>query len=143
MFRLPQAGGDLSLLSKGLLKLHTQATVHDGGLTCSDVDGGSHVPVAKAIRERASDHITFGKATKIIHASAYNPSLVNQLCGLERRTARSGKDSIDHAPGAHDDLANAAAGALTMAAAERGPIRIGAATLERFARPIRRPLYIP
>lgn len=42
--------------------------------------------------------------------------LVAQFCGLERRTARGGRDSIDHAPGAHDDLANAAAGALLLAA---------------------------
>jgi hypothetical protein len=42
--------------------------------------------------------------------------LVAQICGLERRTARGGKDSIDHAPHAHDDLANAAAGALVLAA---------------------------
>jgi hypothetical protein len=40
-----------------------------------------------------------------------NERLVNQLCGLERRVARSGKDSIDHTPGMHDDLANAVAGA--------------------------------
>ena len=40
--------------------------------------------------------------------------LVNQLCGLERRTARSGKDSIDHGPGSHDDLANAVAGAADL-----------------------------
>ena len=35
--------------------------------------------------------------------------LVNQLCSLERRTARGGRDLIDHPqhPGAHDDLANA------------------------------------
>ena len=33
--------------------------------------------------------------------------LIAQLCSLERRTARGGRDSIDHAPGAHDDLANA------------------------------------
>ncbi len=45
------------------------------------------------------------------------PRLASQLCGLERRTARSGRDSIDHAPGAHDDLANVAAGALLLAAA--------------------------
>src|SRR3974377_162786 len=32
--------------------------------------------------------------------------LITQLCSLERRVARSGRDSIDHAPGAHDDLAN-------------------------------------
>ncbi len=41
--------------------------------------------------------------------------MVNQLCGLERKTGRSGKDSIDHAPGCHDDVANAVAGALTLA----------------------------
>ena len=33
--------------------------------------------------------------------------LISQLTTLERRTARSGRDSIDHAPGAHDDVANA------------------------------------
>ena len=37
-----------------------------------------------------------------------------QLAGLERRTTRSGKDSIDHAPGGHDDVINAAAGALVF-----------------------------
>jgi len=36
---------------------------------------------------------------------------VAQICGMERRTGRSGKDSIDHAPNGHDDLANAVAGA--------------------------------
>ena len=41
-----------------------------------------------------------------------NKRLASQLCSLERRTGRGGKDSIDHAPGAHDDLANAVAGAL-------------------------------
>jgi hypothetical protein len=39
--------------------------------------------------------------------------MVAQICGLERRTGRSGKDSIDHAPHAHDDLANCVAGAAT------------------------------
>lgn len=42
--------------------------------------------------------------------------LVSQLCNLERRTARGGKDSIDHPPRAHDDVINAAAGALVLAA---------------------------
>ena len=40
-----------------------------------------------------------------------NPRLVVQLCGLERRVGRGGRDSIDHRPGAHDDVANAVAGA--------------------------------
>jgi len=38
--------------------------------------------------------------------------LLAQLCGLERRVARGGRDSVDHRPGAHDDIANAMAGAL-------------------------------
>jgi len=41
--------------------------------------------------------------------------LLTQLVGLERRTARGGRDSIDHPPGAHDDLANAAAGLAAVA----------------------------
>jgi hypothetical protein len=41
--------------------------------------------------------------------------LVARICGLERRTGRSGKDSIDHVPNGHDDLANAAAGAAAAA----------------------------
>jgi hypothetical protein len=45
-----------------------------------------------------------------------NARLAAQLCGLERRTARGGRDSIDHTLGAYDDLANAAAGALVAAA---------------------------
>jgi hypothetical protein len=45
--------------------------------------------------------------------------LTNQLCNLERRVARSGKDSIDHGPGSHDDLANAVAGAADLASGRR------------------------
>lgn len=49
-----------------------------------------------------------------------NPRLVDQLCSLERRTARGGKDSIDHPnqPDAHDDVANAAAGVLLKVSTE-------------------------
>jgi hypothetical protein len=43
--------------------------------------------------------------------------LLAQLAGLERRTARGGKDSIDHGPSGHDDVANAVCGALLLAAA--------------------------
>lgn len=42
-----------------------------------------------------------------------HPRLLSQLVSLERRTSRAGKDSIDHAPGQHDDVANAVAGCLT------------------------------
>jgi hypothetical protein len=41
--------------------------------------------------------------------------LISQLCSLERRTGRSGRDAVDHRSGQHDDKANAAAGALVCA----------------------------
>jgi hypothetical protein len=44
-----------------------------------------------------------------------NDRLVSQLAGLERRTARSGRDTIDHMQGGHDDIANAAAIACVLA----------------------------
>jgi hypothetical protein len=44
-----------------------------------------------------------------------NNRLVGQLIGLERRVRTAGRDLIDHAPGGHDDLANAVAGALLEA----------------------------
>ena len=43
------------------------------------------------------------------------PRMFSQFLGLERRTARGGRDSIDHAPGGHDDIANAVGGALVLA----------------------------
>jgi hypothetical protein len=44
-----------------------------------------------------------------------HPRCAGQLIGLERRTARSGKDSIDHQPGGHDDVCNAVAGVAVIA----------------------------
>jgi hypothetical protein len=45
-----------------------------------------------------------------------HPRLLGQFLGLERRVGRSGRDTIDHAPHAHDDLSNSASGALVLAA---------------------------
>ena len=44
-----------------------------------------------------------------------NKKMINQIINLERRTARSGKDSIDHPPGAFDDLPNVVAGSFCAA----------------------------
>jgi hypothetical protein len=41
-----------------------------------------------------------------------HPRLIAQLCSLERRTARSGRDTVDHPPHAHDDLSNVTAGVI-------------------------------
>lgn len=43
-------------------------------------------------------------------------SLVNQIANLERRVARGGRESIDHPPHGHDDLANAVAGVIALCA---------------------------
>lgn len=49
-----------------------------------------------------------------------NKRLVGQLKSLERRTRGSGKDLVDcFYPGSHDDLINAGAGALVLAAEKR------------------------
>ena len=44
-----------------------------------------------------------------------NQRMVTQFVGLERRTSRAGKDTVDHAPGSHDDVANSVAGVLVLA----------------------------
>jgi hypothetical protein len=53
-----------------------------------------------------------------------HPKLISQLSNLERRTARSGKDSIDHAPNSHDDVANAVAGVVWCVGAKAGGFKI-------------------
>jgi hypothetical protein len=52
------------------------------------------------------------------------PRLKTQFCILERKVAFGGKDSIGHPPGGHDDVANAAAGALVRAARKRPAVAL-------------------
>lgn len=68
-----------------------------------------------------------------------NDRLISQLVGLERRTSRGGRDSIDHAPNAHDDLANAVAGASSLVAAGKAPVLISENALAWSRQPDRRP----
>jgi hypothetical protein len=72
-----------------------------------------------------------------------NPRLMAQLCGLERRTSRAGKDTIDHGPGAHDDIANSAAGALLLAAGRRSPLILSGEQLQRIAQMPQRNRFAP
>jgi len=51
--------------------------------------------------------------------------LKTQIVGLERRTARGGRDIIDHMPGAHDDVANAVLGLvaeMALVGGEESPV---------------------
>ena len=48
------------------------------------------------------------------------PRSINQLCNLECRTARGGRDTIDHAPNGQDDCANVIAGCAAILAEKGG-----------------------
>lgn len=77
------------------------------------------------------------------------PELLRELRGLERKRGSSGRDRVDHRPGAHDDQANAVAGLLSLL--PDGPVQPenalislewitraqtkGVEILERFGRP--------
>ncbi len=81
----------------------------------------------RGITYRVSDHTKsdlYREVLPAINAAKVelldHKRLKTQLCGLERHVARTGQDTIDHAPGGHDDTANAVSGALVLAARYRG-----------------------
>jgi len=65
-----------------------------------------------------------------------NRRLYMQLVGLERRTARSGRDSVDHAPNGTDDLANSVCGVLVGLDLDRRPALIKRQQLLDDERPV-------
>jgi hypothetical protein len=81
----------------------------------------------EAFRKRSIEYVTASKPKSEIYLSLLpainsrrcdlldNERVIAQLCGLERRTARGGRDTIDHRPGAHDDSCNSAGGAIVIA----------------------------
>jgi hypothetical protein len=66
-----------------------------------------------------------------------NVRLIRQLCSLERRTTRGGRDIIDHPPGAgsHDDLVNAIAGVSSILLSRKAPLQISDAVVARSRMP--------
>jgi len=68
-----------------------------------------------------------------------NPRLAAQLVGLERRTARSGRDTVDHSPGGHDDLANVVAGVLVGLDLDRRPALVKQSDMLDAGAPVRIP----
>lgn len=79
---------------------------------------------AEQFKKRGIRYLPAGKSKSVIYGEILpmvnsrqvefldNPRMMAQLCSLERRTSRSGRDSIDHGPGGHDDLINAVAGVV-------------------------------
>jgi hypothetical protein len=50
-----------------------------------------------------------------------HPVLLRELRGLERRRGSSGRDRVDHAPGSHDDHADAVSGLVQLLGVQREP----------------------
>ena len=76
-----------------------------------------------------------GKTIKLLD----HPRSINQIAALERRTARGGRDSVDHPPQAHDDVANAIAGLAFVAINRHEPVQAafgvqGTAMTDDYAR---------
>jgi hypothetical protein len=70
-----------------------------------------------------------------------NQRLISQLLSLERRTARGGRDSIDHPPGARDDVINAASGALVLLALDKRPSLVKQSDLLAAGKPLPVPCH--
>jgi hypothetical protein len=86
------------------------------------VHGVEYVPAEKPKSDPYRDALPLFNAHRVELLD--HPRLVAQLCGLERRTARGGRDSIDHVRGGHDDVANCVASALVRVAAEPDELQI-------------------
>jgi hypothetical protein len=90
------------------------------------LQGVTYEPAARPKSDLYRDLLPLLNAGKIELLD--HPKSVSQIAGLERRTARGGRDSIDHGPGQHDDVANAIAGVATRAVSfiKKGPFaRVG------------------
>jgi hypothetical protein len=60
-----------------------------------------------------------------------NRRLVAQFAALERRTFPTGRDQVNHQRNGADDVCNAAAGALVLAASEKPPMVISERAMQR------------
>ena len=80
--------------------------------------GVDYEPAAKPKSELYGELLPLINSRRV--ALLDNARLVSQLIALERRVSRGGRDSIDHPPGAHDDLANSVAGVVSMLAEGEG-----------------------
>jgi hypothetical protein len=88
--------------------------------------------VRESFRERGITYIVSDKTKSEIYGAflvlansglvqiPLHRRLISQLQRLERRVLRGGREFIDHATGAHDDVSNAACGAMVLASSGAG-----------------------
>jgi hypothetical protein len=84
----------------------------------------SYEPSAKPKSDLYRDFLALLNSGRVVLPK--HEKLVQQLVRLERRTSRAGRDSIDHAPGGHDDLANSVAGVADVISSGRGGYNLDA-----------------
>jgi hypothetical protein len=81
-----------------------------------------------AFRQHGVDYLVCERPKSVLYTDALlpamnshqvelldHPRMIAQLLSLERRVARSGRDTVDHPPGAKDDVINCVAGAVALA----------------------------
>jgi hypothetical protein len=139
--RPPFSPADVCLEFASTLKLYNIDTVQSdryAGIWPIEAMGACGIRVEQAARPKSDLYVDL---LPLINARRIQlldvPRLIAQLVGLERRTARGGRDSIDHSPGSRDDVINSVAGAAALAIANVGVV-VSADLLNRvLAMPVR------
>jgi hypothetical protein len=93
---------------------------------------GAPPPARRASPETFLPLLTSGTVRLLDHGQ-----LRHELCGLERRAGRSGKEAVSHRVGGHDDAAASVAGACVLAASQAtddGPVLAANLAPERRGR---------
>ena len=78
------------------------------------VHGIEYTPSSRSKSEIYAEFLQLANSGRV--SIPLHQRLIQQFQKLERRVARGGRQSIDHPSGGHDDIANAAAGAIVLAA---------------------------
>ena len=117
--RPPFSPADVTEEYVSLLKGYNISTVHGdryGGQWVAEQFAGHGMRLEPSELNKSE---IYGELLPMLNSRAVafldNERLVHQLNSLERRRGRTGRDTIDHPKGGHDDLINAAAGALVLA----------------------------
>ena len=99
------------------------------------IGGRLHLGISGRLAPESADYVPSERSKSEIYLEALpllnagrvelldHSRLFAQLVALERRTARGGRDTVDHPPQVRDDVANAVCGAVVRAAV-RPPVQI-------------------
>jgi hypothetical protein len=142
--RAPFSPDDVVLEFAGVLRTYRVREVHGdryGGEWPAErfrAHGITYIPAEKPKSEIYRDLLPVLNAHRAELLDL--PRLSAQLCALERRTARGGRDTIDHPPGTHDDLANAVGGVIQRVISGPKPLIIPPGLVEAIRN---RPPYRP